>query len=876
MSLTNNYDIKIDNFYFRILNKNTTKYKNDPKLFKHYRPIVNICSSTNKDFTENLLKFSVYLSNSDLGCFRLCYRYNEQQVFSKGNDDYIQSSFIHIKLQEFIHEIFNNLKESNDYFCLEEFALNQQDMIEIGNHISDTKRIIRRKPFKDNNLYKCGHDINYKFEDINKNLNKFSEELKLLYIYSNNELISNIIINDDENVYNMQFYKVNLELQIPNYKTQKLKKTDYVNEDNIDNIILYYCNAKITKFMTHQFEEPIYINLPVFLTTKEGEKITKFGTFEKYILAGNYICKVFDYISQCAQGHIGECYGDYKLIGNRYNNIFPLSEINSRRNISWNYDLSDENIQIIKIEKKREIKKVIEEQIKIENKVKGIENKNWIKIDNLYFLVLNKNLTIDIERPIVNIYSSTNENFSENNNKFSVYLSKSDLGCFRLCLKFFSQTQNRYLDIYEKGVDYIQSSFIHIKLQEFIHKIFNNLEPSIDYFCSYIEIKTFEHINAIKLYDHIHETGRVIKKTPFIENNKYKCGDDYKQPSYYEVTENLKDFSKKLKSLYDYDYDYSNNKPISKVNINDSDNVYDLEFYKVKLKLKDQEQEYIDNIILYYCNSKITKFMGNKFEEPIYINLPVFLTTEEGEKITKFGTFEKYILAGNYICKVFDYINQCPNDHTGECIGDYKLIGEIYNNIFPLLEIREREEEESSRKLGLKLLEDDRRQQQEEESSRKLGLKLLEDDRRQQEEEREHQLTLQLLEKERREQEEKERREYQLTLQLLEKERREKERREYQLTLQLLEKERREKEEKERREQEESDREYALSLRYQQEGGIRIINDRCNATIKNINDSNCNQKLHKIQKIQNGRDELIEDMNKFFNKKINKKLNLTI
>jgi hypothetical protein len=77
-------------------------------------------------------------------------------------------------------------------------------------------------------------------------------------------------------------------------------------------------------------------------------------------------------------------------------------------------------------------------------------------------------------------------------------------------------------------------------------------------------------------------------------------------------------------------------------------------------------------------------------------------------------------------------------------------------------------------------------------------------------------------------------------------------------------------EREEREKQEKSDHEYAKSLRNQYEGGIRIINDRCNATIKNINDSNCNQKLEKIQKIQYGRDQLIEDMNKFFNKKINK------
>jgi len=67
------------------------------------------------------------------------------------------------------------------------------------------------------------------------------------------------------------------------------------------------------------------------------------------------------------------------------------------------------------------------------------------------------------------------------------------------------------------------------------------------------------------------------------------------------------------------------------------------------------------------------------------------------------------------------------------------------------------------------------------------------------------------------------------------------------------------------------DEQYAKQLQqeyYNQYGrGIRIINDKCNTTIKNINNSNCNQK---IQKIQNVRDELIEDMNRFFNKKINK------
>jgi hypothetical protein len=405
------------------------------------------------------------------------------------------------------------------------------------------------------------------------------------------------------------------------------------------------------------------------------------------------------------------------------------------------------NEEIKKIIEEYEREKEIERQKEIESKVKEIEieNKNLIIIDNLYFLIINKNIIKDFKRPIVNIYSSTNENFSENNNKFSVYLSNSDLGCFRLCVELFNN--------YEKGNDYIQSSFIHIELQEYIHKIFEKLEPSEDHFCSIIESETHGK-NGQKLYDHIYEKERQIIKTPFIEYNINACGDDNSLLSS-DVNEKLNNFSEKLKSLYDFSNDFSNNKPICKVNINDSINIYYLEFYKVKLKLKEQEQE--DNIILYYCNAKITKFMNKTSESfPIYINLPVFLTTTEGDKITKFGTFEKYILAGNYICKVFDYINQCPKDHTGECFGKYKLIGDKYNNIFPLLEIREEQAREQAREQAKEL----------------------------------------------------------------------------------------------------------------SGGVIQMINDRCDINIKNINDSNCNQKILKLQNIYNVRKQLIEDTERFFNKKI--------
>jgi hypothetical protein len=219
--------------------------------------------------------------------------------------------------------------------------------VNIYEHINETDRKIKEEPFKNYSNNKCGED-NLKLKSIvNENLDKFSIELEKIYNYSNNKSISNIIINENNNVYNLKFYKVELKL-----------KEQYKNVNYQDNNILYYCNAKITKFLNYELG-PIYINLPVFLTTEEGEKITKFGTYEKYILAGNYICKIFDYNTQCSNDLRGVCYDGYLLIGNRYDNIFPLKEINSTINKSWKDELSDENMKKIIDEerKERELKK---------------------------------------------------------------------------------------------------------------------------------------------------------------------------------------------------------------------------------------------------------------------------------------------------------------------------------------------------------------------------------------------------------------------------------------------------------------------------------------------------------------------------------------
>jgi hypothetical protein len=315
--------IKIDDFFFRIMNKNLNES----------RIIVNIYSSKERDeLTKQELdetkikKFSVYLSVSELGCFRLCLVGNpgpkpepgqiRSGDYVKGIFDYIQQTFIHIKLQEFIHNNYEKLEITDDIdFC----NFNDRDISiyrPILSHINKDDRVIRLEPFSNyDEKFKCGNDIKHSETTINNNLILFSKILENKYTCSqkDNKLIFVHAIDNTENDYILQYYKINL--------------ID-INKNNT-NIILYYYIVNIKKFKNKELPEWEIFYLPLFLTTND-HKITEFGTYDKYILAGNYICKLFDYTKQCSKDiklDTQRCFGTYVLIGNRYNDIFPFNKI---------------------------------------------------------------------------------------------------------------------------------------------------------------------------------------------------------------------------------------------------------------------------------------------------------------------------------------------------------------------------------------------------------------------------------------------------------------------------------------------------------------------------------------------------------------------
>jgi hypothetical protein len=68
--------------------------------------------------------------------------------------------------------------------------------------------------------------------------------------------------------------------------------------------------------------------MPILLTVPEA-KINKFGIYNKYINAGSYICKMFDYHYQCfsTENLTNRCSRSYTYIGQRYKNLFPFNQM---------------------------------------------------------------------------------------------------------------------------------------------------------------------------------------------------------------------------------------------------------------------------------------------------------------------------------------------------------------------------------------------------------------------------------------------------------------------------------------------------------------------------------------------------------------------
>jgi hypothetical protein len=342
------YSIIIDGIKFTLVRKSQHS--------RSHPDAVNIISEKGNEQKE----FWVYRSNSELGLWRFCAQKfdaeSNKDIMFKGNTDYVQSSLIHLKLQQFIFKHLDSLpfvaiekdEKRANCFCTNIKPDDQEplcDTVEAGKMLNDEKRLILERPFSlMYQLYKqkvigCGRVQRYgeKHERIEDYLKNFSLQFeKAYYIHSIPKLL--------------YIYPYTFESIVGGFAAVyqlHLKRKVTLEESQTNDVFLHFISTSLTKLSPnedirketglHKTDE--YVTslcdpskrhfFPFFLTTKDS-KATIFGIYENFIPCGIYVCKLFDYIRsgyrQCSKKETKEkrCTYTYAYIGDRYKNLFPL------------------------------------------------------------------------------------------------------------------------------------------------------------------------------------------------------------------------------------------------------------------------------------------------------------------------------------------------------------------------------------------------------------------------------------------------------------------------------------------------------------------------------------------------------------------------
>jgi len=329
-----------------------------------------------------------------------------------------------------------------------------------------------------------------------------------------------------------------------------------------------------------------------------------------------------------------------------------------------------------------------------------------ITINNINFTLVGYNRFNEIiDRDALKVISRTDDG-----QIFELYLYQSDTS-----LGFWRLGCNNRGQLYKGENDYVQQTFIHLRLQEFINnnisKIkdipFINIHPEID-------IPTKERIESIYpeiLNSHfplcysklvmykctlnhyitkiINDSSRMVNVASFIDFNKNidnKCGSWKKNPK-----EHLEAFAQNFSEHYELDkssvrflyngiYEYESHEFDGKtpvlLNI-----IYNIFICTLVSRIEEP------TLYLYYANYKIvyndTVKKGSLLVDNYYF--PLFLTVNTN--ITPFGVYEYYVLSAGYICKLFDYRKQSDTFGRSICKNNC-YIGFLYNDLFPFNEIK--------------------------------------------------------------------------------------------------------------------------------------------------------------------------------------------
>ena len=247
------------------------------------------------------------------------------------------------------------------------------------------------------------------------------------------------------------------------------------------------------------------------------------------------------------------------------------------------------------------------------------------------------------------------------------------------------------------GIDYIQMTFIHLTLQKYFNDNLAELAElspadAAEEFKKYMdpwnpanpldkpngeaEKSQYAFVKDIKAQ--INDEARQEKIEPFItyaSNPQNWCGVAMESRD-----KNLRIFSKKVERAFPTpeepvlvykDYTFEDRSPPDILSV-----IGDI--YKIKLGAVNGKE-----VLLYFMRYNLDSESSVGDIAPLHLKnkiIPVLLTTSDSS--TPYGLYSKFILAGNYICKVLNYTKTSLNTNI-RCTSTYSLISGIYEKLYP-------------------------------------------------------------------------------------------------------------------------------------------------------------------------------------------------
>jgi len=271
-----------------------------------------------------------------------------------------------------------------------------------------------------------------------------------------------------------------------------------------------------------------------------------------------------------------------------------------------------------------------------------------------------------------------------------------------------------------KDIDDLIYDFIEIFKKYPSEYLIKQIPPHKSDLITNLDIYIYLYCNLLYIKHIIDDKSRAISIEPFIElKNTIKCGstkitfnEGGVKIDVYATDEVIKKemdiFSIKLNNAYNISKNEILDTRIEYYHIN----MADIEINTCSIKLIPKEPGI--NLILYYHKIKILKIykqdntdentnledLFKKYKDA-YHYVPILLTTDDTvtatikdtldatdiDPILLTGTYANYILSGIYICKIFEYHNQCSiiymNDRKKKCHSVYSYIGDRHIGIFP-------------------------------------------------------------------------------------------------------------------------------------------------------------------------------------------------